>query len=72
MRINIKVKPLSAITKIEQLDENNFVVWVKEPPTKGLANKGVCAALAKYFNVSGSQVSIVSGFTSRNKVVLID
>jgi len=71
MKIFIKAKPLSGQVKVGKVDDNHFVVWIKEPPAKGLANKGIVIALADYFNVSRSQVEIISGFTSRNKTVKI-
>ncbi len=71
MRIFIKVKSRSYQEKVEKIDKNHFVVWVKEPPAKGLANKGVVKVLADYFGVSQYDVRLVSGFTSSNKLVEI-
>ena len=48
-----------------------FEVWVKEPPIEGRANEAVERALADYFGVAKSKVNIVSGQTSRKKVVEI-
>jgi len=69
MRISIKAKPFSGKEFVEKIDETNYTVWVKEPPEKGLANKGIERALAEYFKVPRLQVRIVKGFTSRNKIV---
>ena len=46
-----------------------FIVSVKEPPVHGLANKAIIRALANHFNVAQSRIRIVSGHTSRQKVV---
>lgn len=67
MRIKIKANPLSHQEKVTAVGKNNFEVWVKEPPIKGLANMAIRNALADYFNVSHSQVRLVSGFSSKNK-----
>lgn len=67
-RIFVKAKPLAKEEKIEKIDEENFIVWVKEPPVKGMANKAIVQALALYFKVAPSQVSLVSGFSSKQKV----
>ncbi|MCL4418536.1 DUF167 domain-containing protein [Patescibacteria group bacterium] len=68
MRIFIKAKPNSKKESIEKLDETHFTVSVKEPPVKGLANRAIAKALVKYFNLSSSQVYLVSGFISKQKV----
>jgi len=68
MKILVKAKPLSKEEFIEKIDESNFVVSVKEPPVKGLANQAIIRALANYFKVSTSNIKLVSGFSSRHKI----
>jgi hypothetical protein len=69
MRITVKAKPNAREEKVEKIDENNFVVSVKERPEKGKANEAIRNALAVYFKVASSRVKIVSGYSSRNKIV---
>lgn len=45
-----------------------FKVSVKEPPMQGKANVAITKALAEYFKVSNSQVKLVSGLSSKQKV----
>jgi len=71
MRINIKAKPNSREEKVEKIDENNFVVYVKEKPEKGKANQAIRNALAVYFKVASARVKIVSGYSSRHKIAEI-
>lgn len=71
MKINVKAKPNSKEEKVEQIDENNFVVSVKEPPIQGKANLAIRNALALHFKVGTSCVKIILGATSRNKVIEI-
>jgi hypothetical protein len=71
VKINVKAKPNSREEKVEKIDEQNFVVSVKEPPIKGKANEAIRNALAVYFKVGSSQVKIVSGYTSRSKIIEI-
>jgi hypothetical protein len=71
MRINIKAKPNSRQEKIEKISDNDFVVAVKEKPKKGEANNAIRNALAVYFKIASSRVKIISGYSSRNKVVEI-
>lgn len=68
MKINVKAKPAAKEEKIEKIDENNFVVSVKEPPVQGRANTAIAKALAEYFKVSNLQVRLISGFSSKQKI----
>jgi uncharacterized protein (TIGR00251 family) len=68
MKIQVKVKPNSNTQEVSQ-EGNSFVVKVKEPPREGKANQAVIELLAEHFGVPKSQVRIVSGFGSRNKVI---
>lgn len=71
MKINVKAKPNSKQEKVEKIDENNFVVFVKEAPEKGKANQAIKNALAVYFKTASARVKIVSGYSSRNKIIEI-
>ena len=68
MKIEVKVKPNS---KTEELgrEGDSFILKVKEPAREGRANQAVVKLLAEHFSVPKSQVRIISGFKSRNKVV---
>ncbi len=70
MRINVKAKPDSNENKIEKLDDQNFVVFVKDPPVQGRANRAIIKLLSEYFH--SQRVRIVSGHTSRNKIVEVN
>jgi hypothetical protein len=71
VRISVKAKPSSREEKVEKIDDSNFVVSVKEPPEKGKANEAIRNALAVYFKTGSSRVKIISGYSSRNKVIEI-
>jgi uncharacterized protein (TIGR00251 family) len=68
MKIQVKVKPNSRTEEVNQ-ERAGFVVRVKEPPREGKANLAVIKLLAEHFGVPKSQVRILSGFGSRNKIV---
>jgi len=87
MRIFVKAKPRAKKEKIvlQQVQDNpersrrvekiggtHFVVWVKEPPIKGKANKAIAKKLAEYFKVPQSQIVLRAGFSSKNKVFEIN
>jgi len=69
MKIFVKVKSRAKQEKIEKIDDTNFKVWVKEPPEKGRANRAVLEILADYFDTSQSNIKIISGNTSRTKII---
>lgn len=71
MRIYVKAKPGAREEGVEKIDESNFIVSVKEPPVQGRANAAILKALADYFGVAVGRIKIVSGWTSRQKVVEI-
>lgn len=72
MKISVKAKPSSKEEKVERIDETHFVVSVKEPPENGKANQAIRNALAVYFKTGTANVKIVSGYSSRNKIIEIN
>ncbi len=48
-----------------------FLCRIDAPPVEGRANKEIVSALAEFFSVSKSDVSIISGATSSMKRVLV-
>ena len=68
MKIQVKVKPNSTTEELSQ-EGDSFMVKVKEPPQEGKANQAVIKLLAHHFGVPQSQIKILSGFRSRNKVI---
>ena len=74
MKIFVQAKPFSRVEKVEKIappesrpTEQHFIVAVKEPPLEGKANQAIARALANYFNLPRSRVTLVSGFASKNK-----
>lgn len=77
MKISIKVTPNAKHNEIvddvtDMLGDRCLRVKVTQPPEDGKANKAAIELLAKYFKIRKSAISIVSGTTSRNKIVEID
>ena len=71
MKIFVKVKPSAKEDEIEKLSENSFYISVKEPPVKGRANRAVIEALSEYFDLPKSEIEIVAGQTSKQKIINI-
>ena len=71
MKIFVKVNPGSKKEKIEKIDKSHFVVSVKELPVRGRANRAVIKVVACYFKVPQSNIRIISGLFSRQKIIKI-
>lgn len=68
VKIEVKVKPNSKSEQVSQVG-GSFTVKVKQPPREGQANHAVIKLLAQHFGVPQSQVKILSGLRSKNKIV---
>ena len=71
MIIKVKVKPNSKEQSIKQ-EEGIYKISLREKAEEGRANIELIKFLAKYFKIPSFQVSIKSGFTSKNKIVKIN
>ena len=61
------IQPKASKTRFLGVHGNELKLAVTAPPVEGKANKAVLAFLAKFFNLSKSDVSIIKGFQSRHK-----
>jgi len=68
MKIFVLVKPRSKTEKVEPIGPWHFKVFVKAAPEKGRANKAATGALAKFFKIPKSKITLRSGASSRKKV----
>jgi|AntAceMinimDraft_16_1070373.scaffolds.fasta_scaffold19989_2 uncharacterized protein (TIGR00251 family) len=71
MKIFVTAKLKAKEKKIEKIDDNHFLVFIKEFPIKGRANKAIIKLIAKHFKIPMTQVKIVSGAKSKQKVIKI-
>ncbi len=71
MKVRVRVKPNSKKVGVEEKGEF-LLVRVKSPPTEGKANRELIEVLSDYFGVPKSRIRIVSGQSSRNKLVEIE
>lgn len=72
MKIQVKVKPNSKQQTIKITVDGTFIVSLKSPPVDGKANKELIELLAKKFNLSKSEITIKSGLSARNKLIIIN
>lgn len=69
MDISVLVKTGKKESKVIKNDFGNYVVWVKSPPVKGLANKELIEVLANYFNTKANNLRIIKGFKIPHKTL---
>ena len=69
MRIKVRVVPNSKKESIQELDNATYRIKVREKAMEGRANEAVLKLIAKHIGVSITDVRIVHGFTSREKII---
>ena len=68
MKIKMKVHANSSQEKINKISDKEYEVWIKEKPIEGKANSYIEKFLKKELSFRG-KVKIISGFTSKIKIV---
>lgn len=71
MKVFVKVKTGAKKETVKQIDFNNFVVAVSARPEKGKANEAVLKALSEFLKIPFWRFGIVSGYTSKEKIIEI-
>ena len=71
-RITVRLTPRASREEIAGEREGVLQVRVTAPPVDGAANEALVRLLAKRLRVAKGAVAIVSGETSRSKVVEVD
>ena len=72
MRVSIRVRPGSARQRVGGSHDGALVVRVSAPAVGGRATAAALAAIAEAFGVRPHAVHLVTGATSRTKVVDVD
>ena len=67
----VHVVPRSAKSELTGLYGRALRIRLAAPPVKGAANKELVRFLAKALAVSKGQIGIISGHTSRQKIVAV-
>jgi uncharacterized protein (TIGR00251 family) len=70
MRVSVLVVPNARKNGVVE-EGDHLRVYVRAPPVKGKANEAVIEVLAEFFGVKKSDIRIISGERSREKVVEI-
>lgn len=70
--IQVKVKPNSRVSTLEQGSDGVWLARLKAPPVDGKANAELVALIAGHFGCRKADVVIRSGAGGRMKLVRID
>ena len=70
--IQVKVKPNSRASRLEENDDGTWLAQIKSPPVDGKANEELIALVAKHFGCRKADVSIKSGGSGRVKLVQVN
>jgi uncharacterized protein len=70
--LSIRIQPRASKNEVIRREDGGIKIRLTAPPVDGAANEALVRFLADTFSVSKSQVAIVSGHTSRDKVVRIE
>jgi uncharacterized protein (TIGR00251 family) len=71
VRFSVRLQPRASKNEIAGLQGSSLKVRVTAPPVEGLANQALIDFLSDSLKISRRNVCIVSGHTSRTKVVEI-
>lgn len=71
MRFSVRLQPRASKNEIAGLQGRALKVRVTAPPVDGLANDALIEFLSRALNTSRRNVCIVSGHTSRTKLIEI-
>jgi len=69
IRFSVHLQPRASKNEIAGLHGSSLKVRVTAPPVEGLANEALIDFLSQSLDIPRRNVCIVSGFSSRNKVV---
>jgi uncharacterized protein (TIGR00251 family) len=70
--IQVKVKPRSRSSLLEDAGDGTWVARLKSPPVDGKANAELLGLVAGHFGCRKSSVSIKSGASGRTKLIRVE
>lgn len=72
MFIKVKVSAGAKKEIIKQKSKDSYVISVREPAERNLANKRVCEIVALFLGIKHQSVRIINGHQSPNKILSIN
>jgi len=72
LRLSCFIQPRASRDEIVGIHDNQLKIRLTSPPVDDAANTRLMNFLAKQFGVTRRQVELISGATSRRKIIIID
>lgn len=72
MYIKVKVTAGAKKEDIKKKNKDTYVVFVREPAQRNLANTRVCTVLALFLGIPIKSIRIISGHQSPSKILSIN
>jgi uncharacterized protein (TIGR00251 family) len=69
--LSIRIQPRASKNEVIAMENGGIKIRLTAPPVDGAANEALIRFLADTLSASKSQIEIVSGHTSRDKIVRI-
>ena len=69
IRLSAIIQPRSSKNEVTGINNNALKIRLTSPPVDGAANKTCIRFFSKLLGVSPSEITIVQGFSSRNKTI---
>lgn len=70
--LSVRIQPRASKNQIVPMEGGGVKIRLTAPPVDGAANEALVRFLADTFSVPKAHVEILSGHTSRNKIVRIE
>lgn len=72
MKLEVIVKPNSKFPGIDIVDENKWIIKVRERAIEGKANDAVIESISEKLNISKSKVTLIRGGKSKFKIFMVE
>lgn len=72
LQFSVTIQPRASRNEIVGVHNDTLKIKLTSPPVEGAANKACLKLLGKILGVAPSKLSIVSGASSRNKVIQVE
>ena len=72
MILKVFISTNSKKVQINKISDNEFEIKLKSQPIKGKANKELIEILSEYFNKKKTEITILKGHKSHEKLILIE
>jgi len=72
MYIKVKVLASAKKEKVENVGDNRYLISVKEPAERNLANTRICEIIASIYKINSKAIRIISGHQSPSKILSVN